>query len=55
MALISKLAVCQTLYTVTVGKMGNTNLSTVNVHPVRVIEIDSARRFVVARWNGNIV
>lgn len=53
MATISKLKVGQVLYTVTRSRAGNTMLSTVHVHEVKVEEIDPEGRFVVARWNYN--
>lgn len=40
-------------YTVTRQKMGNTTMSTIAVHKVRVISCDSVKETVVASWNGN--
>ena len=42
-----------TYYTVTRHKMGNTTISTVSVHAVIVISLDSVRETVIASWNGN--
>lgn len=41
-------------YTVSRHKMGNTMMSTVAVHSVRVISCDPVKETVVARWNGNV-
>lgn len=43
----------ETYYTVTRGKMGNTTVSTVFVHTVKVISMDAVKETVVASWNGN--
>lgn len=51
MASISKLKPGQICYTVTRHKMGNTTLSTISVHHVRVIEVHEDH--VVASWNSN--
>lgn len=40
-------------YTISRHKMGNTSMSTVAVHKVKVISCDSVRETVVASWNGN--
>lgn len=54
---ISKLKVGQIVYSVSTSKMGNTTVSTTNVHAVRIVEInpgaDGASPYVVASWNGN--
>lgn len=42
-----------TYYTVSRHKMGNTTLSTVAVHRVKVISCDSVKETVTASWNGN--
>jgi len=33
--------------------MGNTTLTTVYIHPVTVVSVDSVKETVVASWNGN--
>ncbi len=53
MATISKLKSGQLLYSVTRVKMGNTTMSRLAVHPVKVIEIDPDGMFVLASWNSN--
>ena len=40
-------------YTVTRQKMGTTSMTTVAIHPVKVISCDSVKETVVASWNGN--
>lgn len=51
---ISKLKVGQIVYSVSTSKMGNTTVSTTNVHAVRIVEINpGASPYVVASWNGN--
>ena len=50
---ISKLTPGQVLYTVTRGKMGNTTISTVYIHPVRVVSIEPDGRSIMASWNHN--
>lgn len=42
-----------TYYTVTRGKMGHTTVTTVSIHPVKVISMDSVKETVIASWNGN--
>ena len=41
------------LYDVHSYKMGNTNLSSIGVWPVRIISVDKERGCAVVRWNGN--
>lgn len=53
MASIKKLKVGQVLYTVSKSRAGNTMLRTVNVHEVKVEEIDPEGHYVIARWNYN--
>lgn len=48
---ISSLTPGQVAWTVTKQKMGNTTVSTVAIHPVRVISVHDD--YVVASWNGN--
>ena len=48
-----KLKPDMTVYDVGRHKMGNTTLSTVAVWSVRVMEVDTERRRVVASWNTN--
>lgn len=55
MASINKLTPGQVLYTVTRHKMGNTTISTVAIHSVKVISIAEDGESVVASWNGNAV
>lgn len=43
----------ETYYTVTKGRAGNTTLSTVHVHSVRVISTDTVKQTVTASWNSN--
>lgn len=43
----------ETYYTVTKGKMGNTTVSTVFIHPVVVVSLDAGKETVSASWNGN--
>jgi hypothetical protein len=40
-------------YTVSKHRMGNTTMSTVAIHKVKVISCDSVKGTVVASWNGN--
>lgn len=40
-------------YTVKRHKAGNTTLTTVSVHSVKVVSVDVEKRTVLARWNGN--
>lgn len=40
-------------YTVSRQKMGNTTMSTIAIHRVRVISCDTVKGTVVASWNGN--
>jgi hypothetical protein len=42
-------------YTITRQKMGNTTVSTIAIHSVRVASVDMERRTVTASWNGNEV
>ena len=53
MAQLSKIRVGQTLYTVSRGRLGNTTLRTVRVHPVTVEEVNLVDGYVIARWNHN--
>lgn len=50
---IEKLQPGMIVYDVSRGKMGNTTISTVRVHPVRIISVDAECRTVVASWNYN--
>ncbi|MYM92541.1 hypothetical protein [Duganella vulcania] len=43
----------ETYYTVKRQRMGNTTMSTVVVHPVKVISVDVERRTIRASWNDN--
>lgn len=51
MASISKLKPEQICFTVTRHNMGNTTMSTISVHKVRIKEVHEDH--VVASWNGN--
>ncbi len=51
MATLSKLTPGQVLYTTSRRKMGNTTISTVAVHSVRVVSIHEDH--VMASWNSN--
>ena len=48
-----KLQSGMTAYSVGRHKLGNTNMSTVAVWPVRVLEVDADTRSVTASWDGN--
>ena len=50
---IEKLQPNMIVYDVGKHKMGNTNISTVAVWPVRVISIDLEKKTVLASWNTN--
>lgn len=41
------------VYDVGRTKMGNTTMTTVSVWTVRIIEVDTEHRRVLASWNGN--
>lgn len=43
----------ETYYTVSRQKMGNTTMSTVAIHSVKVVSCDSVKETVVASWNYN--
>jgi hypothetical protein len=51
MAVISNLTSGQVCFTVRRQKMGNTTLSTIAVHTVKVLEVHED--YVLASWNGN--
>ena len=51
MAVIANLTPGQVLFTVRRHKMGNTTISTVAVHTVKVLEVHED--YVLATWNGN--
>ncbi|MBK3780023.1 hypothetical protein G3A43_07120 [Paraburkholderia aspalathi] len=51
MAVIANLKPGQVLFTVRRHQMGNTNIRTLAVHTVKVIEVHEDH--VVASWNGN--
>lgn len=53
MAKLGKLKPGQTLWTVSKGRMGNTMLRTVSVHPVVVKEVHAEDGYVIASWNYN--
>ena len=53
MAKLDKLVPNQVLWTVSRGRMGNTMITTVYVHEVRVIEVNTTEGYVVASWNSN--
>lgn len=48
-----KLKEGMTLWTVSKHKMGNTTISTVSVHAVKIISVDEHERSFVYSWNGN--
>lgn len=48
---IAKLKPGMTVYDVGRRKMGNTNVSTVCVWPVLIVEVDPEGRWVEAKWN----
>ena len=53
MAKIEKIKPGQVLWSVSSGRLGNTMLTTKNLYPVRVVEVDMANKRVLASWNGN--
>lgn len=53
MAKLDRLVPNQILYTVSRGRMGNTTISTVRVHEVKVIEVNTTEGYVIASWNHN--
>lgn len=48
---ISKLKAGDTVWSISRTKMGNTNIPTVSVHPIQIIEVNETS--VVASWNHN--
>lgn len=50
---IENLTPGQIVYSISRGKMGNTTVSEVRIHPVRVISVDLERQSVCASWNHN--
>lgn len=48
---ISKLKVGDTVWSITRHKLGSTNIPTVSVHPVQIVEVNETS--VVASWNHN--
>lgn len=48
---ISKLKVGDTVWSITRHKLGSTNIPTVSVHPVHIVEVNETS--VVASWNHN--
>lgn len=50
---IEKIKPGMKLFSVSKGKMGNTTLTTISVHPVSVIEVNVEKRTVTASWNSN--
>jgi len=50
---IEKLKPGDVVYSVQRRKMGNTTMSTTVVYSVKIMTIDSERRFVIASINGN--
>jgi hypothetical protein len=50
---LEKLKPGMTVYDVHRYKMGNTNMSSVGVWSVYIIDIDNEKQIVTASWNGN--
>lgn len=48
---ISKLKAGDTVWSITRHKLGSTNIPTVSVHPVQIVEVNETS--VVASWNHN--
>lgn len=42
-----------TVYSLSHNKMGNTEINTISVYPVKIIDVDLDSKTVVASWNGN--
>lgn len=51
MAAFSRIKVGQVLFTVTRQRMGNTTMTRLAVHEVKVLELDPVKRKVRAIWN----